>query len=87
MTRIPRPAVEATGLVKVFGDTRALNGVDLLAGHGPAYSGCSGRTGGWQDDRGPHPRHAAQAGRRTGQGLRVRRAAARLIRSRPAHRP
>jgi oleandomycin transport system ATP-binding protein len=28
------PAVEATGLVKVFGDTRALNGVDLLAGHG-----------------------------------------------------
>ena len=55
-------AIEAEGLTKRFGDTQALDGVDLAvaAGHRARRARAQRRR---QDHRRPHPRHAA-AGRR-----------------------
>lgn len=62
-------AIETAGLVKVFGENRAVDGVDLAVagGHGLRRSR-SERRG--QDDRGADARHAAAPGRRRGPRLR-----------------
>ena len=56
-------AIETHGLVKRFGKTTALAGVDLTARTGSVL-GLLGPERRRQDHRGPHPRHAAAARRR-----------------------
>ena len=61
-------AVEATGLVKRFGKTTALDGVDLVARQGRVL-GVLGPNGAGKTTAVRSP--AAQAGRRPGERLRL----------------
>ena len=58
MTTTSGPAISVEGLVKSFGDVRALDGIDLEARTGTVL-GLLGPNGAGQDDRGPHPDDAA----------------------------
>ena len=78
-------AIEATGLVKRFGKTTALDGVDLTARQGRVL-GVLGPERRGQDHGGSDPRHAAPARQRPGQRLRLRRGARRPPGA-AAHRP
>ena len=59
--------ISATGLVKRYGEVRALDGLDLAVPEGTVL-GLLGPNGAGQDDRGAHPDHAARA--RRGHGRR-----------------
>jgi ABC-type branched-subunit amino acid transport system ATPase component len=64
----PHPlAIEATGLVKTFGATRAVDGVDLAVPAGTVY-GVLGPNGAGKTTTIPHARHpaAARRGHRAG---------------------
>ena len=67
-------AIEASGLVKSFGDTVAVDGVDLAVRTGSVY-GVLGPNGAGQDDDDPHARHAPApgCGLGAGDGARHRR--------------
>ena len=85
---VTAPAIETEGLVKTFGDTRAVDGVDLAvrARHGLRRPRPERRR---QDDDDPHARHAAAARRRHRAGARPRRRRRGRRRARPRqpHRP
>ena len=78
-------AFQAEGLVKRFGKTTALAGIDLAAqrGHRARRARAERRR---QDHRRPHSRHPAPARRRPRHGRRVRRRDGRRQGS-PHHRP
>lgn len=62
MTRIDKNAVEVRGLVKHYGDTKALDGVDLDVREGTVL-GVLGPNGSRQDHSRPlpvHPHHSGQ---------------------------
>ncbi len=63
-------AIEATGLVKTFGETRAVDGVDLAVRAGSVY-GVLGPERRRQDHHDPDARHAAAARRRVGARARA----------------
>ncbi len=66
------PAIEAEGLVKNYGKTQALAGLDLVVPAGTVY-GLLGPERRGQDHRGPRLRHAAAPGRGPGAGPGPRR--------------
>ena len=70
------PAISVNGLVKSYGDVRALDGVDLVAGAGHRARPARPQRR-RQDDRGAHPHDAAAARRRQRPRRRARRRARR----------
>ena len=69
-------AIWAEGLVKRFGETTALAGVDLAVRTGTVLGPARPQRRG-QDHRGADARHPAAARRRPGHRRRLRRASAR----------
>ena len=78
------PAIEAEGLVKHYGKTRALNGLDLRVAAGHRLRAARAERGG-QDHCRPGAGHAAARGRRPGARARPRRGEPGRRRP-PAHR-
>ena len=84
----PTNAITAEGLVKIYksrkSEVRALDGIDLEVAEGTVL-GLLGPERRRQDDHGPDPGDAAQAGRRARDGRRLRRRQAGR-RAPPGHR-